>query len=296
MRIYSLSSDYENYLGLDDGNGMIDLTKAIMFFETARSNYYEPTLAIDELIWNEHFTIDYMTEVLEFAAKHGLEKDIAIEEDYGINIPVTPGKVIALGNNYHEHIREMGQKVPEEPVLFGKWASTVIGHNEPIVKPSWIGRMDYEAELAFVVARAAKCVPASEAMSFVAGYTCLNDVSARDLQAKDLKRSLPWMPSKNFDTFCPIGPCILLAGAVAEPVSIDVACRVNGQVKQNGNTSDFIFDIPTMIEYITRIMTLEPGDIVTTGTPVGVGPIEPGDVVEIDCSGVGTLSNPVIAG
>ncbi|MBT4483343.1 MAG: fumarylacetoacetate hydrolase family protein [Candidatus Latescibacteria bacterium] len=219
---------------------------------------------------------------------------MAAEDDYTINAPLYPGKIIALGNNYHEHIKEMNQAVPEEPILFGKWPSTVIGPDESIVKPSWIGRMDYEAELAFVVGHTAKNVDAASAMEYIAGYTCLNDVSARDIQGKDLSRKLPWMQSKNFDTFSPIGPCILLSGEVKTPVEIDVQAKVNGELKQNGNTRDYIFDIPTIIEYITKIMTLDPGDIVTTGTPVGVGPLENGDVVEITCSGVGTLSNPVV--
>jgi 2-keto-4-pentenoate hydratase/2-oxohepta-3-ene-1,7-dioic acid hydratase in catechol pathway len=130
-------------------------------------------------------------------------------------------------------------------------------------------------------------------MKYIAGYTCLNDVTARDIQKKDLAEHLPWMPSKNFDTFTPMGPCILLAGSVKEPVELDVQSRVNGELRQNGNTRDFIFDIPTVFEYISRIMTLEPGDVVTTGTPEGVGALEPGDVVEITCQDIGTLTNPV---
>jgi len=296
MRVYSLSTDYSCFLGYEDGGDMIDLTRAISFYDLAEDNFFDPPLGIEELIWDDRFNVEFFENVMDFVAKHDLEKDLVVTDDFEIDVPVMPGKIIALGNNYHAHIREMNQKVPEEPVLFGKWSSTVIGHEEVIVKPSWIGRMDYEAELAFVVGDVAKNVTADEAMDYVAGYTCLNDVTARDIQAKDLGRSLPWMPSKNFDTFSPIGPCVLLAGAVKYPVEIDVRCTVNGEIRQDGNTRDFIFDIPAMIEYITKIMTLEPGDIVTTGTPVGVGPIEPGDVVEISCSGVGTLLNPVVSG
>ena len=209
--------------------------------------------------------------------------------------PIYPGKIIALGNNYREHVKELNHTIPDKPVLFGKWPSTVIGHNEPIVKPPHIGRMDYEAELALVIGHRAKNVPAGKAMEYVAGYTCMNDVTARDIQSNDISRKLPWMQSKNFDTFAPMGPCVLIAEAVKEPVAIDVQSRVNGKQKQNGNTMDFIFDIPTIIEYISGIMALEPGDVITTGTPVGVGALEPGDIVEITCSGIGTLSNPVVA-
>lgn len=296
MRVYSLSNECYHFLGIEDDAGMINLTKAINFFENRLTEFVDPIVEIEELIYDERLNEEYLGEVMDFIGKYGLRDELAIDEPCDIGVPLMPGKIIALGNNYHEHIREMGQKIPEEPVLFGKFPSTVIGHGQNIVKPSWIGRMDYEAELAFVIGRTAKNVPASEAMSYVTGYTCLNDVSARDIQKRDLARSLPWMPSKNFDTFSPMGPCILLADNVKSPVEIDVQCRVNGELKQNGNTRDFIFDIPAMIAYITKIMTLEPGDIVTTGTPVGVGPIEPGDVVEITCSGIGTLSNTVVEG
>ncbi len=294
MKIYSLYNDYQQFLACDDGDGMINLTKAISLYEAADNGFFDPVGEIDELIWDERFDREYLDAVMGFLAKHNLAEELAITGDFKYNPPVTPGKIIALGNNYHEHIKEMNQKVPEVPVLFGKWPSTVVGHGDNIEKPAWIGRMDYEAELAFIISRRAKNVPAEEAMNYIAGYTCLNDVSAREIQGKDLAKSLPWMPSKNFDTFCPMGPCVVLAEDVASPVNIDVKCRVNGELKQDGSTSDFIFDIPAMIAYITNIMTLEPGDVVTTGTPVGVGAIEPGDVVEIECGGIGVLSNTVV--
>ncbi|MFC1692296.1 fumarylacetoacetate hydrolase family protein [Candidatus Latescibacterota bacterium] len=296
MRIYSLTHEFHDFLGFEDDGIMIDLTKAIAFYETVRGNYIEdPPVDIEELIWDERLTGDYIGRVIEYTEKYGFRKDLSVVERYTVNAPLYPGKIIALGNNYHEHIKEMNQQIPEKPVLFTKLPSTVIGHNEPILKPSWIGRMDYEAELAFIVGKRAKNVRASDAMNCVAGYTCLNDISARDIQMKDIERKLPWLQSKNFDTFTPLGPCVLLAGVVKEPVAIDVKSTVNGKDRQSGNTSDFIFDIPATIEYITNIMTLEPGDVVTTGTPSGVGALEPGDVVEITCSGIGILSNPVAA-
>jgi len=294
MRVYSLSTEYDDFLGFENGDSMIDMSRSICFFELVRGGLVEdPVMDMEELLWDERLTVDYISDVMECVDKYGLGKDFAAPKEYRINPPIVPGKIIALGNNYHEHVREMNQKVPERPVIFGKWPSIVIGEGDPIVKPSGIGRMDYEAELAFIVSRAAKNVSPSDAMDYVAGFTCLNDVTARDVQKDDLSKSLPWMPSKNYDTFCPLGPCVLLNGAVEKPVEIDVQCKVNGVMKQNGNTRDFIFDIPTMISYITKIMRLEPGDIVTTGTPVGVGAIEPGDVVEVTCSGIGSLTNPV---
>ncbi|MFC1650913.1 fumarylacetoacetate hydrolase family protein [Candidatus Latescibacterota bacterium] len=296
MRVYSLSVNDEDFLGFSDDEKIIDLTRAISFYEITACNYVSaPVRYIEELLWEEKFNAAFLGEVMSTVSKYGVKDEFTIKEDYKTNAPVTPGKIIALGNNYHEHVKEMNHPVPEEPILFGKWPSTVIGHGDSIVKPAGIGRMDYEAELAVLIGSAVKDVKAADAMKHVCGYSCLNDVSARDVQIKDLSKSLPWMPSKNYDTFAPLGPCILLSESVEEPVSISVQSTLNGELKQNGNTSDFIFDIPTMIEYISKTMTLEPGDVITTGTPVGVGPIEPGDIIEITCGGIGTLSNTVVS-
>lgn len=296
MRVYALNTDEEYFLGIEAGDDMLNLTKAIAFYDVAETGTaFEPVIEIETLLWNEQFTARYLKEVMEFVDRNGLAGELAVSSEYSINAPIMPGKIIALGNNYRKHIAEMNQKLPEKPVLFGKWPSTVIGNGSAIMKPSWIGMMSYEAELAFIIGKRAKNVKKSEAMDYVAGYTCLNDITARELQMQDLKNSLPWMPTKNFDTFSPIGPCVLLSEAVEEPVEIAVKSWVNGELRQDGNTRDFIFDIPTMIEYITKIMTLEPGDMVTTGTPEGVGALEPGDKVEIFCEGIGTLSNTVEA-
>jgi len=294
MKIYSLSQNNSDFLGIEIDGVIHNLTKAISFYELSQSNYYQdPVEYINELIFDECFTLDYLGEVMEYVAGRGLVDDLSINGDYSVNAPVCPGKIIALGNNYRKHIEEMNQKLPEKPVLFGKWPSTVIGHGDAIIKPSWIGSMSYEAELALIIGRQAKNVSAADAMNYIAGYTCLNDITARDMQREDLSRSLPWMQSKNFDTFTPMGPCVLLAGEVKPPVELGVQCRINGELRQDGNTRDFIFDIPTVIEYISRIMTLKPGDVITTGTPEGVGTIDNGDLAEITCENIGTLSNPV---
>ena len=296
MKVYSLSQNNGDFLGIEIDGVLHNLTKAISFYELSQSNcYQEPVEYIDELIFDERFTLDYLGDVMEYVSGRGLTGDLSVNGDYSVNAPVYPGKIIALGNNYRKHIEEMNQKLPEKPVLFGKWPSTVIGHGDAIIKPPWIGNMSYEAELALIIGRQAKNVSAADAMNYIAGYTCLNDITARDMQREDLPKSLPWMPSKNFDTFTPMGPCVLLAGNVKLPVELGVQCRINGELRQDGNTRDFIFDIQTVIEYISRIMTLEPGDVITTGTPEGVGTIDNGDLAEITCENIGTLSNPVKA-
>ncbi len=296
MRIFSLTQGDCRFLGFEDDGALIDLTRSISLYETVTQNLMRPPFEhIEDLIYEEKCSLAYLSEVMTTVEKYGLRKDLEVQGEYTVNPPVYPGKIIALGQNYLAHVREMNHPVPREPVLFGKWPSCVIGHEEPILKPDWIGRMDYEGELAVIIGADAWQVPAQKAMNYVAGYTCLNDVTARDIQAGHLENSLPWMVSKNFETFAPCGPCLLVREVVEEPIAIPIRTRVNGNLRQEGNTSDFIFDIPHVIEYITKRMKLETGDIISTGTPKGVGSLEPGDVVEITCGGIGTLMNPVVS-
>ncbi len=203
--------------------------------------------------------------------------------------PVMPGKVLAIGLNYRAHAAELSRPLPEEPLLFLKPPSAVIGPQTPIVLPTLSQRVDYEAELAVVIGRRCRNVNRDEAMSYVLGYSCANDVTARDLQRRDGQ----WSRSKGFDTFCPLGPWIVTD---LDAGNLEVTCRVNGAVRQHGSTSDLIFPVPVLIEYIAAVMTLEPGDVLLTGTPSGIGPLQAGDVVEVEVAGVGILRNPVVGG
>jgi len=211
-----------------------------------------------------------------------------------------PGKVVCLGLNYMDHAAESGQAVPSEPVVFAKAATSVIGPGEPILLPPASRKVDYEVELAFVMGRRAHAVAASEAMEFVAGYTVLNDVSARDYQME--KPGGQWYLAKSFDTFCPLGPWIVTREEVADPHDLALRCEVSGEVLQSSSTSKMFFAIPQIIEYLSKVMTLEPGDVVATGTPAGVGfarkpprLLRDGDIVRCTVEGVGTLENPVRA-
>jgi len=202
--------------------------------------------------------------------------------------PCQPSKIVAVGLNYKDHITEFGRtEIPKEPVLFIKAPSSIIGLDDKIVIPKGVGRVDYEAELAVVIGKKAKHIPESQAMEYVLGITCLNDVTARELQKKDTQ----WARAKSFDTFCPVGPWIS-EGLPTDNLRVE-AC-VNHKVVQQGHTSKMIFSVPFLISYISRMMTLLPGDIVTTGTPHGVGPLKAGDSVEILVEGVGVLRNSVI--
>jgi 2-keto-4-pentenoate hydratase/2-oxohepta-3-ene-1,7-dioic acid hydratase in catechol pathway len=211
-----------------------------------------------------------------------------------------PGKIICIGLNYRDHAAESGLPVPTAPVLFSKYHTAVIGPGEPIILPDDSEEVDYEAELVFVIGKTAKNVKAADALGYVAGYTCGHDVSARDYQIK--RGGGQWMAGKTWDTFAPMGPVLVTADEPIDPHNLPIRCVVNGETLQNSNTSQFIFDIPTSIEYLSRIITLEPGDVVFTGTPPGVGfarkpPIflKDGDVTEIQIDGIGALRNPVKA-
>ncbi|UPM42682.1 fumarylacetoacetate hydrolase family protein [Halocatena salina] len=208
-----------------------------------------------------------------------------------------PGKIVCVGLNYHDHADEQDEDVPERPLLFGKAPTAVTNPGDPIVHPSGIKEVDYEVELGVVIGKTAKDVDAANAREYVAGYTAVNDVSARDAQFEDEQ----FLRGKSYDTFAPMGPT-LVPDAFFEPNAVDISCRVNGETRQESNTEQFIFDVDELIEYISAAMTLRPGDVISTGTPGGVGIfreppelLEPGDVVDIEIDGIGTLTNPVVA-
>lgn len=203
--------------------------------------------------------------------------------------PVLPTKVVCVGKNYEDHADEMGGKVPEEPLIFLKPSTSVIGPDTNVVYPRQSQEVHHEAELAVVIGRPARNVEAEDAGSYIFGYTAANDVTARDLQRKDGQ----WARAKGFDTFCPLGPFIETELDPTERLA--VICRVNGEVRQAGFTSDMVFGVAEIIEYVSAFTTLLPGDVLLTGTPSGVGPVQPGDLMEVEVDGIGTLANRVVA-
>jgi 2-keto-4-pentenoate hydratase/2-oxohepta-3-ene-1,7-dioic acid hydratase in catechol pathway len=218
---------------------------------------------------------------------------------------VNPSKIIALGLNYRDHIAEshsvqvrgFTDDIPEEPVLFPKTPNVLIGTDEPIVLPRFVKdygfaqiRTDYEAELALIIGQKCRNVPASEAYAVIYGYTCMNDVSQRNLQTGD---RAGWFRGKSLDTFGPIGPRIVRQRHIGDPMQLEIRCRLNGQIVQESNTCHMIFSIPEIIAFISNNFTLMPGDLILTGTPSGVGPIKDGDIVEVEIEKIGTLRNPV---
>jgi 2-keto-4-pentenoate hydratase/2-oxohepta-3-ene-1,7-dioic acid hydratase in catechol pathway len=207
-------------------------------------------------------------------------------EDVRLAAPCTPTKIVCVGRNYAAHAAELGNEVPERPLLFLKPPSAVIGHEDTIVLPR-SEEVHYEAELAVVIGRRCRSVPAAQAADVIAGYTCLNDVSDRVAQ----KWEKSWVRAKAFDASAPLGPVLVTPDEAKEPFHVQL--RLNGQLKQDGWTSAFIFPIASLIEEITSFMTLEPGDVIATGTPAGVGRLSHGDVVEVEIEGIGVLRNPV---
>jgi 2-keto-4-pentenoate hydratase/2-oxohepta-3-ene-1,7-dioic acid hydratase in catechol pathway len=203
--------------------------------------------------------------------------------------PVAPSKIVCVGRNYREHAAELGNAMPDEPLLFLKAPSTIIGDGDWIELPESSQRVEHEGELAVVIGRRCRRLSTDEdPLAYVLGYTCLNDVTARDLQRKDVQ----FTRGKSFDTFCPVGPYIVTG---LDPTDLSVETRVNGQVRQSGRTSAMAFPVTHLIRYISHAMTLEPGDLIATGTPAGVGPLLDGDVCEVEVEGVGTLRNNVRA-
>ncbi|MFZ4452684.1 fumarylacetoacetate hydrolase family protein [Salibacterium aidingense] len=214
-----------------------------------------------------------------------------------IEAPVTnPSKIICVGHNYREHILEMGREIPTHPVVFAKFANAVIGPEDDIPYPEITEKLDYEAELAFVVGKKAKNVKEKDALDYVAGYTIVNDISARDLQ----KRTLQWLQGKSLDGSAPMGPWMVTKDEVKDPDNLDISLRVNGEERQRSNTESLVFNVSGLIAFLSEIMTLEPGDVICTGTPGGVGAardpqvfLQDGDVVDIEVSDVGVLKNKV---
>jgi 2-keto-4-pentenoate hydratase/2-oxohepta-3-ene-1,7-dioic acid hydratase in catechol pathway len=220
----------------------------------------------------------------------GYEPGLAVDGGLAavtVHTPVAPSKVVCVGLNYRDHAEEMKKVIPPEPLLFTKPPSSVLDPDAPILIPPGVGTIHYEAELAVVIGKRAHRVPASRAWDVVLGVTCLNDVTARDIQ----NRETQYTRAKGFDTFAPIGPCVAVG---LDPAALDIEGWANGEKRQSSNTNQLIFSVARIIEHITAVMTLLPGDVIATGTPAGIGPLKPGDKFTVKIAGIGELSNPVV--
>ncbi|MBI2432636.1 MAG: fumarylacetoacetate hydrolase family protein [Candidatus Hydrogenedentes bacterium] len=294
MKIARVERHGEIVLAMPLGERWIDISHAWQDYERVVEGVDAHSLReVRELLARGLFTRAFHRRVMEFVQQQGID-------DYDVGalprfaMPLRPGKIIAIGRNYAAHVRELESAMPEEPIFFGKNADTCIGPDDAIQVKNWYGRVDHEGEIGVVIGQQVRDARPELVQAFVAGYTLLNDVTAREMQKRDIAKAQPWYRSKNLDTFCPIGPCILLREAVEWPLELELEVRVNGEVRQKSNTRRFLFGLPELIAHVSKHITLEPGDVIATGTPEGVGPIHPGDVVEVASPPIGILRNSVI--
>jgi acylpyruvate hydrolase len=301
-------------VGLLEGERIIDVNRAYAAWLEQRGNLRAGAMA-DALVPADMIDIlkagelalgaireaaGYVREGLGSSEQaEGLKRDgmVFMRSEVTLEAPIPrPGKMILLGLNYRDHAEETGQKIPEVPTLFSKYNNSVIGPGAAILIPRATEQIDYEAEFAFVIGRRGHSIPRERALDYVAGYTIINDVSARDYQFVTSQ----WMVGKTFDTHCPMGPTLVLKDEIADPHNLDLSLSIAGEVLQKSNTNQLIFKIPETVEYLSQVMTLEPGDVISTGTPAGVGftrkpPrwLRPGETVRIEIAGLGVLENPV---
>jgi 2-keto-4-pentenoate hydratase/2-oxohepta-3-ene-1,7-dioic acid hydratase in catechol pathway len=297
MKIAQFSVSGTSVIGVDCAGKWINYTDALVAYQWLVTK--KPAMrfcTITQLITAQRFDAKEIADVAAFVVDHTLLKHLALPPSAVLKAPIAcPPKIVALGLNYRLHAKEGNFDVPTEPILFMKAGSSVVGAGEAIRLPRGKGRIDHEVELAVVIGRRASNVKKKDAYKYIAGYSIMNDVTARELQTKDLEKKHPWFRSKSFDTFTPFGPCIVTADEIAPPVHLDIECRVNGKSRQKSNTKHLVFDIPTLIEFISKDIVLEPCDVISTGTPHGIQEIKDGDVVTCRIDRIGELKNPVQA-
>jgi 5-oxopent-3-ene-1,2,5-tricarboxylate decarboxylase/2-hydroxyhepta-2,4-diene-1,7-dioate isomerase len=296
MKLYQLMLHDEAVVAVETDHGLIHFTGAFQAYNFLHANRLMLKLAtIKEFLLYPGFSDDLIAAVLDFLESHNLWNQYSITTEYKILPPIlNPGKIIAIGLNYAKHAAEGGRDVPTEPIFFTKASSVVIGQDEPIQLPPDVGRVDHELELAVVIGKEASRVKTEEAESFIAGYTVFNDVTAREMQRQDKSNQLPWFRSKNFDTFAPMGPCLVTAADVDHPISLEMELRVNGEVRQKSNSLNMVFKVPQLISTISNYLTLNVGDVIATGTPEGISEIHGGDAIEAEIEKIGILRNHVV--
>lgn len=290
----ALTRSEQPVLVMEMAHRWVDLSKAYADYRLeAQGKSGSPINDMLALLKAGPFNQSVYQQLSDFIHHQRSLEDYALDHEPHLILPYRPGKIIGIGRNYREHAAEMNHDVPEEPIVFGKAVSACIGNGEPVRIKPWYDRVDHEGEIGVVIGKPACNVRAENARAHIAGYTLLNDVTARAMQKKSAAAGKPWFLAKSLDTFCPLGPCITLAEALPWPLEVDLSLRVNHELRQQGNTRDMLFDVVTLIAYVSKNITLETGDIIATGTPEGVGPIYPGDVMEVHCPAIGTLHNPV---
>jgi 2-keto-4-pentenoate hydratase/2-oxohepta-3-ene-1,7-dioic acid hydratase in catechol pathway len=290
MHLVTISRDGGRVLGArtDAGN---------VAFEDIARNVATNLPLVPEALWTLWPELVASLGDVADAAAGAVRRGVRLHPDSDLACPIPrPGKVLCIGRNYAEHARELGNAVPDAPILFTKHASSVIGPGDDIVRPGDVDDLDYEAELAVVIGTQGRDIAESDALQHVAGYTCANDVSARTAQISGVQ----WVRGKSFDTFCPLGPALATADEIADPQTLRITCRVDGEKRQDATTAQMIFSVAELIAFCSRGTTLERGDVLLTGTPSGVAMgrtppqwLQPGQVCEVEIERIGTLRNPI---
>lgn len=296
MKVVMYRSGEEHGVGLLIEDRVVSYSRAYPTYALAMG--YDEVVShccIIDMIQDGSFSAERMNAVADFLKRHDL-LDAYTVSDARLLAPIArPPKIVALGRNYAAHAAELGHEVPTEPTLFSKAATSVIGPNDDVIYYQGLDRVDHEIELAIVIGKECSRATRGNALEFVAGYTIFNDVTARNMQAEDMAKRNPWFRSKSFDTFGPLGPWIVTPDEIGDVQSLQLTCRVNGEIRQDANTASMLFPVAEQIEYISQRITLEPGDVIATGTPEGIGPVQPGDVMECTIEKIGALRNRVVA-
>lgn len=294
---FYLTAKGQPNIGVQSGEDLLNFTQMWRYFKEVKNFPHAPELPFLQLMVElDYFSKDTFSEVIEVVKEYRGLEELRVEEGINWQVPILrPTKILCLGRNYRAHAAELNNTVPEAPMYFAKVPSTLLPHAGNIRIPAGIGRVDHELELALVMGKRGVNIPENKAMEYVAGYTIANDVTAREMQREEQKKGRPWTLAKGMDTFCPLGPWLVPADDIADPHQLTLELKVDGEVRQKGSTADMVYGIPELIAYISRFMTLEPGDIMLTGTPEGVGPILPGNRLEGSIEGLGKLINGVAA-
>ena len=298
MKLFSFKTEEQMVrIGIELDGQKYDFTRIWDMFKDIQGKHRFPDLYfIQVMIEAGVFNFDDITEVIATVKKLRTLDDLKIQGSVEYDVPVArPQKMICLGRNYKKHAEEFNNPPPKEPIIFAKLTSSLIPHQGMIILPRNVGRVDHEGELALIISKTGKNIAESKAYEYVAGYTIMNDVTARAMQIQDIENKMPWTRTKGFDTFGPIGPAIIPIKLIPNPHQLDITVKVNGEIRQHANTSQMIFKIPELIHYISQYMTLSPGDIIATGTPAGVSELHDGDVVTVVIENIGLLENKVVS-
>ena len=297
MKVLMYSVLGERYIGLCVTEGTLNFSQAWEIYRAETPNCSQIEFSsILHMIASDLFSGKIFTDVYMHLKKHSHLEKCLEKREFTFEPPISGSiKILALARNYRAHAKELGNEPIEEPIIFTKTSNTILPHKGEIIYPEKLTRVDHEIELGVIIGKKLKYVDEEDAKNAISGYTIVNDVTARDLQKADISNQWPWLRSKNFDTFLPMGPYIVPKEFIKDPNNLNLQLDVNGKKRQMGNTSYMINSIPQVISYISGFMSLYPGDVICTGTPEGVAPLNVGDTIDATISGIGTLSNNVIS-